>query len=283
MNNKKAILIAGFGTTHMDALKNSILRVVSKVKEEFKEYDVFMAFTAHKVIKVLKNKYDLNILTVEEAIEDLLNRGYEEAIVQPLHIIPGEEFDYIKGVCDVNRYRFKRLSLGRPILYYQGINELPSDYSLFIDTIKKEFEGEESVILFGHGTLHPSNSAYGMLQTVLFYKGYNNVYVTTVEGYPSVSDTLKLFKDKKIKKTKLIPLFLVCGDHAKNDMVLNEDSLKNRLINAGVDVSVNLSGLGENDEFVNLYIERIKDTIKGNYQNVGKTKKFDYSDYLIEK
>lgn len=283
MHNKKAILIAAFGTTHMDALKNSILRTADRVKEEFKEHDVFIAFTAHIVIKILKNREHLSFFNVEEALDDLYDKKYDEVIVQPLHIIAGEEYDYIKGICDVNKYRFKKLSVGRPILYYQGMNNLPSDYSFFIDSIKEEFENEESVILFGHGSEHHANSAYGMLQTVLFYEGYTNVFVATVEGYPKVSNIIKLFKDKNIKSAKLIPLFVVCGDHAKNDMAGNDDSLKNKLLEEGIETSVFLHGLGENDNFINLYIDRIKDAIEGRYEDAGRTKKFNYSDYLIKK
>lgn len=48
---KKAILVVSFGTSHLDALKNSIEKVENKIKSEFKEYEVFRAFTAHFIIK----------------------------------------------------------------------------------------------------------------------------------------------------------------------------------------------------------------------------------------
>lgn len=65
-----------------------------------------------------------------------------------------------------------------------------------------------------------------MLQTVLEDEGYENVFVATVEGYPSIESALRRMK-KSIKKTKLVPLLLVAGDHAKNDMASDEDdSLK---------------------------------------------------------
>ena len=51
---KKAILVVSFGTSHMDALKNSIEKIENKIKEEFKEYDVYRAFTAHMIIKKIK-------------------------------------------------------------------------------------------------------------------------------------------------------------------------------------------------------------------------------------
>ena len=271
---KKAILVVSFGTSHVEALKNSIEKIENKIKDEFKEYEVFRAFTAHRIIKKLKERDNLNILTPEEALEDLKVKGFEEVIVQPLHIIPGEEFDYIKGVVEQIKDNFKSIKLGRPIFFYQGMNGLPEDYSLFIDSIKNILIEEESVILFGHGTEHPSNAVYGMLQTVLIDEDYENVFVATIEGYPTIQNVLKKLKKKGIKKTKLVPLLLVAGDHVKNDMASDEDdSLKSILGKEGIEVTLHMHGLGEVDKFDDLYINRIYDSIEGKYLNAGRTKK----------
>ncbi|OOM07454.1 sirohydrochlorin cobaltochelatase [Clostridium saccharobutylicum] len=271
---KKAILVVSFGTSHLDALKNSIDKIENRIKDEFKGYDVFRAFTAHMIIKKLKVTHDMVIFTPEEALEDLKNKGYEEVVVQPLHIIPGEEFDYIKGI--VRRYNknFESIKLGRPIFFYQGMDELPKDYSLFIESIKDVLNNEESVVLFGHGTAHSGNAVYGMLQTVLEDEGYDNVFVATVEGYPTIQSCLNRMKKKGVTKTKLVPLLLVAGDHAKNDMASDEeDSLKSVLQRNDIEVKLYIHGLGEIDSFGDLYITRIYDTIEDRYLNAGKTKK----------
>ena len=271
---KKAILVVSFGTSHLEALKNSIEKVENRIKDEFKDYEVFRAFTSHIIIKKLREKNDLNILTPEKALEELKDKGFEEVIIQPLHIIPGEEFDYIKGVVDNKKDYFKVVKLGRPIFFYQGMNGLPEDYSLFIESIKDILIGEESVVLFGHGTEHPSNSVYGMLQTVLIDEGYDNVFVATVEGYPTANTALEKIQSKGIKKTKLVPLLVVAGDHVKNDMASDEqDSLKSILQREGIEVTLHMHGLGEVDKFNELYINRIYDSIEDRYLNAGRTKK----------
>ncbi len=271
---KKAILVVSFGTSHLEALKNSIEKVENKIRGEFKDYEIFRAFTAHRIIKKLKERDNIFILTPEESLEDLKDKGFEEVIVQPLHIIPGEEFDYIKGVVEHKKNNFKKIKLGRPIFFYQGMNGLPEDYSLFIDSIKDILIGEESVVLFGHGTEHPSNAVYGMLQTVLIDEGYENVFVATVEGYPTAYTVLNTIKNKGIKKTKLVPLLLAAGDHVKNDMASDkEDSLKSILQREGIEVTLHMHGLGEVDKFDELYINRIYDSIGDKYLNAGRTKK----------
>lgn len=271
---KKAILVVSFGTSHLEALKNSIEKIENRVKDEFKDYEVFRAFTAHRIIKKLKERNNVHILTPEEALDDMKEKGVEEVIVQPLHLIPGEEFDYIKGVVENRKADFKTIKLGRPIFFYQGMNRLPDDYSLFIDSIKDILTREESIILFGHGTEHHSNAVYGMLQTVLIDQDYENVFVATIEGYPTIQNVLKKMKNKGITKTKLVPLLLVAGDHVKNDMASDEeDSLKSILQKEGIEVSLYMHGLGEVDKFNELYISRIYDLIEDKYLNAGRTKK----------
>ncbi|MBN1059551.1 sirohydrochlorin cobaltochelatase [Clostridium botulinum] len=271
---KKAILVVSFGTSHIDALENSIERIENKIRAEFKDYEIFRAFTAHKIIKKLKNVHNLEIATPEEALEDLHRKGFEEIIVQPLHIIPGEEFDYIKGIAKRFEDKFSSLKLGRPIFYYQGIEEAPEDYSLFIDSIEVLLKKNECTVLFGHGTPHCCNSVYGCLQSVLVDEGYDNVFVGTVEGYPTFETVLKRLKRKNIKNVTLVPLMVVAGDHVKNDMASDEeDSWKSMFLNEGINAEAYIHGLGEIDEFSQLYISRIYDLIEDRYLNVGSTKK----------
>ena len=272
---KKAILVVSFGSSHIDAVKNSIEKIENKIKEEFKDYEVYRAFTAHRIIKKIKERDNIYINTPEEALENLKKDNYDQVVVLPLHIIPGEEYDYIKGIVHRFRKDFNDLRIGRPIFYFCGDeDDVPNDYELFIESIKDVFEGEESVVLFGHGTLHPGNAVYGMLQVMLKDKGYNNVFVATVEGYPTMKSVIEDMKKEKIKNTKLVPLLLVAGDHAKNDMAGNkEDSLKNLLEKEGIHATCYMHGLGENDKFDNLYINRVRDLIENKYEGIGKTKK----------
>ena len=220
---KKAILVVSFGTSYLEPLKNSIENVENKIRNQFKDYDVYRAFTSHMIIKKLEIVHGLIVEKPEELLEKLYIEGYEEVIIQPLHIIPGEEFSYIKNIEVYFKDKFKSIKVGRPIFYYQGIEGLPEDYSLFIKSIKGIIEGEEAVVMMGHGTVHPSNAVYGALQSVLNDEGYKNVFVGTVKGYPNFTSVLNKIKKRGIKKVLLMPLMLVAGNHAINDMTPEKD------------------------------------------------------------
>ncbi|HFD2029359.1 TPA: sirohydrochlorin cobaltochelatase [Clostridium perfringens] len=271
---KKAILVVSFGTSHLDALNNSIKKIEDSIQESFKEYDIFRSFTSHMIVRKLKEKHNMEVLFPEDALKNLAEEGYEEVIVQPLHIIPGEEFDYIKHMVKEYEPCFKKIEIGRPIFHYEGFESGPDDYSYFVDTMKDLIEKNSPCVFVGHGSAHPSNAVYGCLQSVLIDKDYEDVFVGTVEGYPNFSNVLKKAKKKDIKEITIIPLMVVAGDHAKNDMASEEeDSWKSRFESEGIKANVILKGLGEYEEFGNLYIDRINDVINGTYKGLGETKK----------
>ena len=59
-----------------------------------------------------------------------------------------------------------------------------------------------------------------------------------------------------------------------NDMASDdEESLKSMLEAEGIKVNVHLKGLGENEKFNELYINRIDDLINNRYVGAGQTKK----------
>lgn len=271
---KKAILVISFGTSYLDTLNKSIEKAENQIRNHFDEYDIYRAFTSHKIIKKLKEKYEIFVDTPEEILEKLYDNGYEEIIMQPLHIIPGEEYIYINKIGEAFKDKFKILKIGRPIFYYQGIDELPQDYSLFIDATKDLYENNDAVVLMGHGTSHPANSVYGCLQSVFEDEGYENVFIGTVEGYPNFDTVIKRLKRKNITEVTVAPLMVVAGDHARNDMASDEEeSWKSMLEAEGIKVNVHMKGLGENEKFNELYINRIEDLINDRDIGVGQTKK----------
>ena len=266
--------MVSFGTSYLEPLKNSIENVENKIRNQFKDYDVYRAFTSHMIIKKLEIVHGLIVEKPEELLEKLYIEGYEEVIIQPLHIIPGEEFSYIKNIEVYFKDKFKSIKVGRPIFYYQGIEGLPEDYSLFIKSIKGIIEGEEAVVMMGHGTVHPSNAVYGALQSVLNDEGYKNVFVGTVKGYPNFTSVLNKIKKRGIKKVLLMPLMLVAGNHAINDMTSEKDnSWKSMLEAEGIEVKLWTKGLGEVDEFAQLYIDRVDDLINNRYIGTEEIKK----------
>jgi sirohydrochlorin cobaltochelatase len=272
---KKAILVVSFGTTFADTRKVTTDAVENKIRTAFPGYEVRRAFTSRIIIKKLADEEGLKIDTEKQALDRLKADGYTEVIVQPLHIEAGEEYEKLVRVVANYNKSFAKIAVGRPVLYYTGQEgEKPDDYLILIKALQTQLPklGKYDAIAFmGHGGVHPSNTAYAALQLKIADAGLKNVFVFTVEGYPTVENLIDKLKENKIKKAILMPLMLVAGDHANNDMAGDEeDSFKSVLRKAGFQVEAYIHGLGENTVVQNIYVQHVKDAIDNKYKERGK-------------
>lgn len=276
-SGKKAILVVSFGTTYPETLKSTIEAVENKMQQEYPDYEIRRAFTSRIIIKKIAERDGVKIDTEKEALARLKDEGFSEVIVQPLHISAGEEFDIVKEI--VKQFEtskaFDKIALGRPMLYYMGQAGKADDYLAAAKALELQYPKQkkhEAIVLMGHGGVHPGNSSYAAMQQRLEDAGYDNVYVYTVEGYPSLAGVITKLKANKINKVTLMPFMLVAGDHATNDMAGDEkDSAKNVLSAAGFKVDTYLHGMGENSNIQEIYVQHAKDAIAE--LNNPKTKK----------
>jgi sirohydrochlorin cobaltochelatase len=184
-------------------------------------------------------------------MEQMAKDGIEDILVQPTHILNGTENDRMIADIAQRDNDFQRIAIGEPLLYatkdyFDTIHALTKTYPLPKDT---------ALVMMGHGTEHYTNSAYAALDYMMKDRGLNHYFVGTVEGYPDFEAMLRLLQKSPYKKVQLIPLMIVAGDHANNDMVgEDDDSWKNLLEKAGYEVSYVLKGLGEIKEIRDIFI-----------------------------
>jgi len=254
--SKKAILIISFGTSHEDTLVKTIVKIEEKFKKIYKGYDFYRAFTSRIIVKKLKKQKNEEIHLPSEALERIKELGYEEVVIQSLHVINGTEYELTHN--EILEYAGEmKIKLGKPLLTEED------DYRKVVSIISKsipKLKKDEIVILMGHGSEHPSNSTYLALDYMFKIMGHENIYISTVEGFPQIKEVIEYIEEKKeVKKIYLVPFMIVAGDHAKNDMAgEDEDSWKSILENRGYDVEVILKGLGEMDEIGDLFVEHSK-------------------------
>ena len=240
---KKAILVVSFGTSYHETRKKTIEVCENKIKESFKDYDFYRAFTSGMIINKLKKRDNMFIDNPSEALEKLYNAGYKEVVVQSLHIICGDEYNKLKDMVAQYEDKFDKIPIGRPLLTYID------DYRETVEAVKKDLDKmdiDEAVVFMGHGTEHESHSSYPAIEYM--FRDYGiNAFVGTVEGYPELEQVIKKLKNRNIKTVDLLPFMLVAGDHAINDMASDEeDSWKTILEKEGFNVKVHVKGLGEN-------------------------------------
>lgn len=263
----KAILIVSVGTTHEDTRKLTIDKIEERVKEKFKDYEIRRAFTSQKIINILREREGIDIDNPADAFEKLMQEGFHEVVVQPLHFVSGKEYEIIKRIAKNYKNSFQKLRLGRPILFFKGEEGLPDDYKIFIETIEEIIPKEGLTIFMGHGNHCIENQWYSYLQSAFQNKGYKNVYLANLKGSPTLNNVISKIKTEhgRGNEVTLIPLMLSAGDHAKNDMAgEKQDSWKNILLNEGFKVNIHLHGLGEIHKFKDIYLKHIDDLIENN-------------------
>jgi len=249
---KKAIVVVSFGTTHLDALEKNILRIENEIRNQFSEYDVFRAFTSRFIVKRLNERGE-NIKLESEMIDQLVEEGYEEILVQPLHTIPGYEYEKIKKVTAHKQ----GVKLSEPLLYG------PEDYTVVIEALNVAYKiddlpEDEAMLFMAHGTDHFANGCYVTLGVKL--NMFNErCQVANVEGFPELEDLLSMIDLSGIKRIHLAPFMTVFGDHGKNDMAgQDNDSWKSILGAEGFGIVIHGIGLGEIEGIRNIYIGKLR-------------------------
>ena len=241
---KPVLLVVSFGTSYNDSREITIGAIEKALQDANSDYEVRRAFTSQIIIDKLKDRDNIEIDNVTEAMDRLVSDGVKEVVVQPTHIMSGYEYDDV--VEEVNKYKdkFDSLKISTTLLASD------KDYDTLIEALKAETaeynEEGTAIIYMGHGTEHNANATYAKLQEKVTAAGLDNYFIGTVEAEPSLEDVIAMAKEYGAKKVVLLPLMIVAGDHANNDMAGDEDdSWKTAFENEGFEVECVLKGLGQ--------------------------------------
>lgn len=242
---KHAILVVSFGTTHLDTLERTIQAVERELASAFPEMEIYRAFTSGIVRRRLESKYDLHVDSVEQALCRMRQDGVTHAVVQPTLLLPGEEFDRLRSSVLQNAGGMQ-CAIGLPLLWDDR------DLDFLAACVRQSYPVPEDTLLLamGHGTSHEANALYPRLAEKL--------PLCTVEGKPDFADALAGLLAQEKRKVHLVPLLLVAGDHSKNDMAGETDSLRALLEQFGFSVSWTLAGLGELPAVRERYVRRVR-------------------------
>jgi sirohydrochlorin cobaltochelatase len=268
-----AILLVMFGTSYPEAQAayENIKRIY---KKEFPGSNIQIAFTSDYIRRKIKDRDGISIDNPLTALSRLNDEGYVNVVVQSLHVIPGEEFhdmaDIVENAKGIEgKFGFKNIVVGAPLLMKNGdCRNVSAALALKFDDITAKadrtsqksprYADETAIVFMGHGTDHPANRVYSQMARVLA-EDHKNVFMGTVEGYPTFDEMLKSLEESKVKNVRLMPFMIVAGDHALNDLAGNESkSWKSMLEKKGFAVEFNLKGMGENDAIADIFVQHTK-------------------------
>lgn len=255
--NKKAILVVSFGSSYKDTREKTINKIEKDIEAAYPDYKVYRAFSSLGILQRLKANEELYVCSVKEALNEIIDEGIEELIVQPTYIINGKENHRMLELLTEHKRYFDKVYVGSPLL-----NTI-EDYQKVVQAFVKELpemQEDEAVVCMGHGTEHFMSISYAAMDYMFKDAGFEGIYVATLEAYPNITSVMKLLAKKQYKKVKIVPFMLAAGHHVKKDMVEKaEASWKSKLEKSGYEVSCTLKGLGEYEAIRALYVEHVKE------------------------
>lgn len=251
---KKALLVVSFGTSYPETCEKNIVACERELAASCPDRDLFRAFTSGMIIRKLKQRDGIEIDTPLQALQKLAEQGYQDVAIQSLHIINGDEYEKIASEVQSLRPLFSRLTLGAPLL------STHDDYVELMSALRLQMPAltaKEKVVFMGHGASHHAFAAYACLDHMMTAQQFP-ARVGAVESYPEVDGLIASMQREGVSAVHLMPLMLVAGDHAINDMASDEEDSWKTLFNAaGIPATPWLCGLGENPQVRTMFVKHL--------------------------
>jgi sirohydrochlorin cobaltochelatase len=258
---KKAILLAAFGTTVPEAQK-AYDQIEARVRQAFPGVEVRWAYTS-KIVRAKAAKQGKEFLSPEMSLARFMDEGYTHVAVLSLHTIPGEEFHELNQNARLFGQMaggFDGILVSWPLL--SSHDDMERVAEAMLKNIPSSRKPGDAVLLMGHGTeKHPSDAIYLAMYHTL-QEMDPNVHIATVDGYPALKDIIPKLREKKVKKVYLMPFMAVAGDHARNDMAGDKpESWKSILTKDGFSCEAVLKGTAEYPEIVDIWVEHLRSVL----------------------
>ncbi len=269
------ILVVSFGTSFNDSRAEDIGGVEKALQAAYPDWSVRRAFTAQIIINHVQARDDEKIDNMDQALERAVDNGVKNLVVQPTHLMHGAEYDELTEAVENYKDKFESVKIAEPLLGEVGADEtaINEDKAAVAEAITAEAvktagfdsldaakEEGTAFVFMGHGTSHTAKISYSQMQTQMEQLGYENVFIGTVEGEPedtACEAVIEKLKNAGYKKVILRPLMVVAGDHANNDMAVDDDdSWKSQFEASGAfdSIDTQIAGLGEIDAIQQLYV-----------------------------
>lgn len=243
---KKALGIVSFGTSYKDAERSCICPIERAIAEAFPAWETHRAFTSRMIGRKMKARGE-QIENEIEMIERLKAGGYEEIALATTHIIPGFEYEKLLNAAGT-------LKVSEPLIVHE-------EDEAWMAGLLEEIAAEEecALLAMGHGTDHIADATYVRIREKLS----GSVFLACVEGAHTLETVLPELERLRSRRIVLMPLMLVAGDHAQNDLAGDEeDSWKSILRARGFDVRVRMQGLGALEAVQQRYVEKVRKVIR---------------------
>ncbi len=250
-----AILVAQYGSSLAETRKKTIDLIFHDIQADNSAVEVREAYIAPYVRKKMAQE-GVRVDSPLEAMMRLRLDGYDTVYVLPTLLLDGTEMSELRKEIEKAEPMFKKVVVGSPLLH--NLDDFRDVVSILRAASPKASK-RDGVVYVGHGNTYSSTGTYSILDNMLKDESADNIFVSTIEGYPTFKTTIRQLQDSKIKHVTLVPLLLVCGNHTLKDI---DGDYRSKLESEGFKVDVLFRGLAEIPEIRELYKRKAKSLLK---------------------
>ena len=259
--DKAGLLLVAFGTSVPQA-RTAFDRIEARVREAFSDMEVRRAYTSPTIRKILASRGESRDSTVT-ALARMMEDGFTHVAVGSLHTVRGKEYEdlveTVRAFLAIPK-GFRKAVVGAPLL--SSRRDLERVAAAMIENLPPQRKPHEAVLFMGHGTLHPANAYYDALMRHV--RALDDlVFVSTVDGSPTIEDLAAELREQGIAKAYLFPFMSVAGEHARTDMAGDRpESWKSVLLKMGIACDPVLQGTAEYENLVDVWVDHLKDAVE---------------------
>jgi len=258
-----AIVISAFGTS---SRAQAPLELFQKALEtHLPDHELFWSYSSNIICR------KKNLPSLQETLARVEAAGFRKAVVQPLHIFPGTEYQQLAETCEY--FPGLRIFLSETLL--QRWNFVKKTLAVIESEFLTPDEGLNILALHGTPlTSDPVNIAYLGLEKLVADR-YSNVLAASLEGIPDHEAVFTSIRrknlHKKYRKIHIIPMMYVAGMHAEEDLMGKKKSWCTELENIGFSVRCSMvqyqeeeyfKGLAYYPEIISFFMERLQRSLE---------------------
>lgn len=212
-----AILIVAFGGDS-PAAREVYAHLEAQVRAAHPDREVRWAWTARTLVAKLRQRGEV-AATLDETLQGLSGQG--GAAVLSLHLVPGEKHREILAADP----RGLHLAYGQPLL------ASPGDIQPVAADLLADLPADRPVLVVAHGNGREARFNAELRGLGAALKAVRpDLHLTLLEGDddPAGLEALRV-RARALGKVHVVPFLLIAGDHVRNDILGDEDSLKSSL------------------------------------------------------
>lgn len=253
---KKAILCVSFGVVDQKSRKKNIQACEIKLRKAFSDHDFYTAFTSKRIIQKIQTLEGTAIPHLKDVLEIIALKNYDQILIQPLFIVPGEEATAIKTIAAAILSP-EKTKIAQPLL------KTMKDAQNFIQEYTKTLPAlppHAHYVLVGHGTANQAHQLFKTLDKALSAQQIPAALGTLQD--PSRFDEISSrLKENAITHVVLIPFLLTIGHHVQQDLM----AWLNKFEAQGFKGRIEAVGLGELELVQEIFVKHAQRAQKGEH------------------